>query len=120
MIGITVAPYTVRWESVHRIVYKLIHGEDSLPDDALVMHTCDNPPCCNPAHLRKGNYSDNSLDMWAKGRGRGKMKLNRDQVIALQQDRKGGLTYAELAKKYGVARGTAWRAANGRRIVYYA
>ena len=27
-----------------------------------VLHRCDNPPCCNPAHLRMGNANDNSED----------------------------------------------------------
>lgn len=33
-----------------------------------VLHTCDNPPCCNPAHLFEGTYKDNAIDRQAKGR----------------------------------------------------
>lgn len=33
-----------------------------------VLHTCDNPSCCSPLHLRKGTLSDNMRDCASKGR----------------------------------------------------
>lgn len=50
---------------VHRVMYSLVVGD---PGDMLVCHTCDNPPCCNPAHLFLGTNQDNMDDMNAKGR----------------------------------------------------
>jgi hypothetical protein len=52
----------------HRIAFRLKKGE--LVKGLLVCHSCDNPPCCNPAHLFQGTGTDNTQDMLAKGRGR--------------------------------------------------
>lgn len=45
----------------------------SFPDEELtpcVLHTCDNPPCCNPNHLFGGTNRDNVNDRNSKGRTR--------------------------------------------------
>jgi hypothetical protein len=36
------------------------------------MHTCDNPRCCNPKHIKAGTHQENMDDMAVKGRARGK------------------------------------------------
>lgn len=50
----------------HRLAYEL-HTGQSLEQQNL-LHRCDNPPCCNPHHLRPGSQQDNIADMRAKGR----------------------------------------------------
>lgn len=51
----------------HRIAFVIGGGilDDSKP---FVIHECDNPACCEFAHLRAGTPLDNSTDMAAKGR----------------------------------------------------
>lgn len=60
----------VRWKgatvTAHRVAYELTYGP--IPCGMSVRHGCDNPPCCNPAHLSLGSQSDNVND--AKQRSR--------------------------------------------------
>lgn len=57
-----------RWgvSRAHRIAWAL---SNSTPiGTRLVLHACDNPACCNPAHLRAGTQRDNMWEMSLKGR----------------------------------------------------
>lgn len=53
--------------SAHRIAFALHHGREAI---GWVLHSCDNPPCCNPVHLREGSGQDNMDDRTARGRVR--------------------------------------------------
>lgn len=47
-----------RKEMAHRVAYMLATGK-TIPQGKVIMHACDNPPCCNPAHLSVGTYAEN-------------------------------------------------------------
>ena len=53
----------------HRVAWELVNGP--IPSGTHIRHyVCDNPPCCDPEHLRSGTPTENMGDMIAKGRGR--------------------------------------------------
>lgn len=89
----------------HRRSYEIHKGP--IPDGMLVLHSCDNPPCCNPEHLSLGLDADNHRDMRARGRANyiSRAKLAADQV---REIRASPGTKEELAAKYSVSPGTIY------------
>lgn len=84
---------------VHRVMHFYATGENP----PVVMHTCDNPSCCNPAHLRGGTHKDNSEDMVRKGRApRGSVgQLTERQVKRILFNTH--VSNASYAKAFGVS-----------------
>ena len=105
--------------AAHRLAYQLVHGP--IPDGQVIRHVCDNPPCCNPAHLLIGSQKDNVRDSvrrgrFAKGARSGRSKLTDAQVreIHVNPER---LTVTALARKLGVAVSTVSMIRSGHRRV---
>lgn len=61
-------PYgqTAQGRLAHRVAYEFKRG--SIPEGQCVLHSCDNPPCCNPAHFFLGTLGENNQDRASKGR----------------------------------------------------
>ena len=86
----------------HRWVYEQLVGP--IPAGKIVMHTCDNPPCVNPAHLRIGTIADNNADTGRKfrhhyGLDHWNGRITHEQIAEIRASKE---TQAALARKYGV------------------
>ncbi len=90
----------------HRVSYALANSD---PGDLNVNHTCDNPPCVNPAHLWFGTQQENISDMIVKDRQIHAIGEDASRAILVEEDvieiLKSSLTHHELAEKYGVSIG---------------
>jgi hypothetical protein len=71
----------------HRTAYELFVGP--IPTGLYVLHRCDVPPCCNPAHLFVGTNRDNVQDAIGKGVvwGRAGRERNLARRLRLAQER---------------------------------
>ncbi len=74
--------------SLHRYMYIKHHGP--IPDDMVIMHTCDNKPCSNPDHLICGTQKDNIQDSLKKGRKpvgekHWNSKITTEQVVEIKR-----------------------------------
>jgi hypothetical protein len=52
-----------------RLAWQMTYG-GPIPPGLDVLHTCDRPPCCNPAHLFLGDDRVNAAQMARRGRAR--------------------------------------------------
>jgi len=88
-----------------RVLYFITYKVD--PRSLLVMHTCDNPMCMTPKHLRLGDHQDNANDKVDKGRQymgerHDRAILTEDNVISIRLLVSEGVSQAECARIYGV------------------
>jgi len=100
--------------SAHRVAFALAKDDAG---ELEVLHTCDNPRCCNPRHLVSGTQAENIADMVSKGRWRApapdtapqgiahyQAKLTPADIRAIRSAR--GLNLSDLGRLFGVAAAT--------------
>lgn len=105
--------------TVTRIVYEMFKGP--LQPGQGVLHSCDNPPCCNPAHLFAGDQLVNNQDKASKGRapigeGHKNSRFTRADVIEMRRLRRQHFTLYQIAAQFGtnhrrvgkIVSGQAW------------
>ena len=106
----------------HRVAYEVANG--AIPVGLVLLHSCDNPRCCNPAHLTPGTHGENIADMWAKGRQQiydrqargeehGQARLTEAVVLEMRRRAGAGETAMALGPEYGVTQAAAWNAIHG-------
>lgn len=102
----------------HRVAWELVNGRKLVPEEHL-MHSCDNPPCVNPAHLLVGTPADNMADMVSKGRScRGEkrsQKLTELDVVSIRELAGSGVPHVEIASRFGIASSNVSLIASGKR-----
>lgn len=91
----------------------------------VVCHRCDNPICCNPAHLFAATQAENLADCRAKGRARGQYeagtahprhtaKLTDDMVREARALYAAGVRQTEIGRRFGIHSSVISRAIRGQ------
>lgn len=104
------------FKGAHVVAYELFNGPAE--KNQQILHSCDFPSCCNPAHLRAGTVRENMEDKMAKGRHRavrgenqGCARLTAAQVRSARERYISRIvTYQSLADEFGVSLETVRKA----------
>jgi hypothetical protein len=95
----------------HRMAWLLTYG--MITDGMFLLHSCDNPKCVNPSHLREGTHAENMNDMKQRKRVRnGSSRLTDEQVEAIRSSADDDVS---LATRYRCSRSHIKNIKAGRR-----
>lgn len=117
--------YAGRRRGAHELALSFTTGEKRHPD-LETCHSCDNPVCCNPAHLRFDTRQSNVDDMRDRDRNiygsRSRFtKLTESQVLLIRERRALGARQTDLARDFNISvaavsaivRGQNWQHVGG-------
>lgn len=100
----------------HRLAWMLANGREP---QLLVLHSCDNPPCCNPKHLREGTAKENTQDaiergQMQRGERNGRARLTTETVKEMKNLYRQGSTIRMVAGVFGITYKNAQDVQSGR------
>lgn len=130
MFGICTCPHEPKIIRAHRVSF--IFANKTIKDGNHVLHSCDNPGCVNPEHLREGTHQENMKDRDYRDRGKQTCKFkkgrktpageesptaklkNKDVIKIRKLLNDNYFTHKEIAEKFKVHRSTVTAINNNR------
>lgn len=91
------------WQSTHVALILDGRPQPEAPNN-FALHSCNTPPCCNPAHLHWGSHQTNMDEMKSQSRGsmgsrHGMAKLTEADVLTIRASTE---HYLDAAARFGV------------------
>lgn len=85
----------------------IVSGTHPSCDTDMALHSCDNPPCCNPNHLRWGSAKENTQDFIDRhgariGDASTNATITSEVAANIMRARIGGLPAGMIAAEFGV------------------
>jgi len=100
--------------TAHRIACYWLHGP-APSEKPCALHSCHNPKCCNPKHLRWGSHEENMQEKVTAGRANflgprgslsGHTSLTEQDVLSIRSRVAKGEKQADLARGFKITRGS--------------
>lgn len=85
----------------HRFAWEYANGPAG--EHVVIRHTCDNPPCCNPAHLLSGSQAENVADMHERGRRKYETRITAERLEEILNRISRGETQKSIAADLGIS-----------------
>ncbi len=105
-----------KMKTAHRVAWEIVNGP--IPEDKMILHSCDNPLCVNPNHLRLGTNKDNMHDRAFRYKGPYKgnqPKLRDEDILTIKKmwnENRGTILQSQIAEKFKVDKSTISRIVN--------
>lgn len=105
-----------RQQRAHRLAH--LEWIGPLDPGQIVLHSCDNPSCINPRHLRAGSHMDNAQDRMVKDRSvhgarHPLAKLSASDVAEIHRRTALGESGISIARSFGISNVTCCRIRRG-------